>query len=149
MSHTDTFTRMLFAVDALDWATIRAAFADNVRVDYTELFGGEAEEISGDELVARWQGLLPGFEATQHLTGPYVVDAEADGAAVLQTHVRGYHYIAGADGGPVWAVNGHYVARFEDGRISALTLQLFYQEGNTDLPALATTRAVAGRARRK
>src|SRR5690606_9142357 len=36
----DLITRLLFAVDALDWAGVRAAFADEVEVDYTSLFGG-------------------------------------------------------------------------------------------------------------
>src|SRR5690606_34429994 len=68
----DLITRLLFAVDALDWAGVRAAFADEVEVDYTSLFGGSPERLPADELVTRWQGMLPGFAATQHQTGPIV-----------------------------------------------------------------------------
>src|SRR5688572_27568251 len=98
-------TRMLHAIDALDWAEVRACLADEVRTDYTELFGCEAETVTGDELVTRWQGLVPGFDATQHLTGPVL--AEKDGSGLLlRTHVRGYHRVEGAEGGSTWAVHG-------------------------------------------
>jgi hypothetical protein len=33
-------------------------------------------------------------------------------------------------------VHGHYVARLAGGRITELTLEVFYQEGNLDLPAI-------------
>jgi hypothetical protein len=42
---------MLNAVDALDWSTVRAAFAPTVVVDYTSLFGGNAEGLAIDTLL--------------------------------------------------------------------------------------------------
>ncbi|WP_232661513.1 nuclear transport factor 2 family protein [Pseudonocardia sp. TRM90224] len=138
---TTVFTRMLHAVDALDWATVRAAFADTVRVDYTELAGGEVEDVAADELIGRWQSIFPGFGATQHITGPCILTPEDNGVVRVDTHVRSFHRIADAEGGPIWGVHGHYLARVRAGLITALTLQLFYQEGNIALPALATARA--------
>jgi hypothetical protein len=135
-------TRLLHAIDDLDWDGVRACLADEVRTDYSELFGGEPENVSGDELVARWKGLLPGFDATQHMTGPCLVD-ERDGGLVVQTHVRAYHRIGGA----VWGVHGHYVVPLghtPDGwRIGGITLRMFHQEGDTGLPARAAERAAA------
>lgn len=137
-------TRMLQAVDDLDWPVVRGCLADEVRTDYSELFGGEAETVSGDELVRRWQGLLPGFDATQHLIGTTLVEEREDGFTV-RTHVRAYHHVAGAEGGAVWGVHGHYVVPLRRSpagwQISGITLRLYYQEGNTDLPALAGERA--------
>lgn len=52
MTDADTLTRMLHAVDRLDWDGVRACFAGQLRVDYTE---------------------LNGFDATQHLTGPVLL----------------------------------------------------------------------------
>lgn len=138
------FTRMLHAVDALDWTEVRACLAEEVRTDYTELFGGEVETVSGDDLAARWQAVFPGFDATQHLTGPCVFEAGGPGGR-LRTHVRAYHQIAGAQGGAIWAVHGHYVVSLietEAGRrIAGITLQVFYQEGNAAIPSLAAQRA--------
>lgn len=86
----------------LDWQRIEAAFADELRVDYSSLFGGEPEVLTAGELLDRWRGLLPGFDATQHLTGPVLVSIADDATATAHTHVRGYHHIADAQGGPVW-----------------------------------------------
>lgn len=140
-----TLTRMLHAIDALDWTTVRQCLADEVRTDYAELSGEPAATVTGDALVEQWQGLLPGFDATQHLTGPVLVEARPEGdGRRLQTHVRGFHHWAGDDGG-TWGVHGHYVADVQetdgDWRISALTLQVFYVDGDTGLPDRARARA--------
>ena len=137
-------TSLLQAVDDLDWPSVRECLADELCTDYSELFGGEAETLSADELVKRWQGLLPGFDATQHLLGTGLLE-EHEGGLTVRTHVRAYHRIADADGGAVWGVHGHYVVPLEresaGWKIAGITLRLFYQEGNTGLPALAGERA--------
>ncbi|EQD78505.1 hypothetical protein B1B_00687, partial [mine drainage metagenome] len=66
----DAFTGLLHAIDALEWPRVRSALADRVATDYTSLFGGSPAERTADELIRVWEGLLPGFDATQHLTGP-------------------------------------------------------------------------------
>lgn len=144
----DAVTTLLHAIDVLDWQRIETAFVDELRVDYSSLFGGEPETMSAGELLDRWRGLLPGFDATQHLTGPVLVSVGDDTSATAHTHVRGYHYIADAPGGSVWQVAGHYVMTLtrpaDSWKITSLTLELFYQDGNLDLPALATDRAPRG-----
>jgi hypothetical protein len=124
-------TRLLHALDVLDWPAARACLADTLRTDYTPLFGGEPETVTGDALIAQWQGLLPGFSATQHLTGPVLEVADT-----LETHVRAIHWMSGAR----WAVYGHYSAHVgAHGRIDSLTLRTFQVEGDTDLPGRAST----------
>lgn len=141
MTDADVLPRLLYAIDVLDWPGVREALADEVRLDYTSLFGGEPETLSGDDVTARWQALMPGFDATQHLTGPVLLTGDGHGVRA-DTHVRGYHRIEGCEGGEIWGVYGHYTARLADGRITALTLQVFYQEGNRDLPTIAGQRAI-------
>jgi hypothetical protein len=131
---------MLHAIDSRDWATLRASFADEVHTDYTSLFGGEPETISGDELVARWRPLMLGYAATQHQTGPVVVTGDR-----LDAHVTAHHWLPDAPGGDSWTVYGHYVVRVAAGRIAEITLQTFQQEGNRDLPSLALARSGSGR----
>jgi hypothetical protein len=133
---------MLYAIDALDWPGVRDAFADEVRADWTSLFGGEPETLRADELIARWQALLPGFDATQHMLGPVVLTDDAGPGVRADAHVRGYHHIGDRDSGQTWAVHGHYTARLVDGKITELTLAAFYQEGDLSLPAVAAERAV-------
>ena len=141
MSDSDILTRMLQAIDALDWTTVRNAFADEVRADYSSLSGGKPETLPADDLIARWQRLLPGFDATQHLTGPVLLTDDGRDGVRADAHVRAYHHMSEADRGEIWAVHGHYIARLANGKITELTLQVFYQEGNLDLPAIAAQRA--------
>jgi hypothetical protein len=121
---TEPITRLLHAVDARDWDTARTLFPDEVRTDYTSLWGGEPATVPADELIAGWRDLLGVLDATQHLTGPVI---EVDGR--LHTHVRAHHWRAGS----AWTVFGHYIALVEDGRIAELTLQTFHEEGSRDI----------------
>jgi hypothetical protein len=140
---------MLNAIDALDWNTVRAAFAPSVAVDYTSLFGGNAETLAADSLLERWRGLLPGFDATQHLIGPVIVTENGGEVATAETQARGYHYVSGAEGGAVWMAAGRYRFAMEqrDGewKISGITFQLAYQEGNLGMPGIAQARVASGK----
>jgi hypothetical protein len=147
MTEADVLTRMLHAVDALDWDTVRAALADRVRVDYTSLAGGEPETLAAGDLIARWRGLLPGFDATQHLTGPVLLSRDGGPGVRADTHVTGYHRMRRAGAPETWAVHGHYTARVAEGKITELTLTVFFQDGQLNLPEVATQRAAAGQGR--
>jgi hypothetical protein len=137
---------MLHAVDRLDWPKVRRSFADRVTIDYQSLNGEAPADVNADDLIAGWQGVLPGFDATQHITGPMVLSEEKQDI-VAETHVRAYHRIAAADGGEIWIVVGHYTVRLVEQaaawRITAFKLSVFYQEGNLSLPALAKKRAAS------
>jgi hypothetical protein len=141
---SDAFTRMLHAIDAKDWDGVRREFADTLDMDYSSLFGDPPARIDADQQVAGWRAFAGAFDVTQHLTGPFVVTGD-DRVAIAQTHVRAYHRIAGADGGDVWMVAGHYsvklVAVSDTWKIAAITLATFYQEGNLHIPEIARARA--------
>lgn len=133
--------QMLFAIDSLQWGELRTYLAEEVQIDYTSLFGGEAQTLSADALLAQWRSLLPGFEATQHMTGPVIVTSGDANAAVAEAHVRGYHYLDR----DTWMVAGHYTMRMvrtnAGWKIASIRLDVYRQEGNTGLPALAMERA--------
>ena len=140
----DVVASVAYLADARDWDALRTLYADSVRVDYTSLNGGEPATVQADELIASWRGLLPGFDATQHLLGPVLVELDGD-RAVARTHVRALHRIAGAEGGEEWVVGGHYtysLARQGDRWVvTDHTLGNAYQQGNIALPGLAQGRA--------
>jgi hypothetical protein len=71
------------------------------------------------------------------MTGPVLLVRDGRPGLRADAHVRGYHRL----GGETWAVHGHYIARIADGNITEPTLQVFYQEGNLDLPTAAVQRA--------
>ena len=144
-------TKMLHAIDALDWSTFRAAFTPDIRLDYTSLNGGQPETVTIDTLIGRWQPLAHGFDATHHQIGPVVLIEDDDRRATAEAHVRADHFLADADGGPLWVATGHYVWSLErrDGgwSIAGMVFQLAFQEGNRTLPAMATARGAAGKGR--
>jgi len=133
VSEADVITRMLHAIDRLDWAVARDSFADVVATDYTSLWGGEPGDQRADDLIKQWQDFTATLSATQHVTGPTLY---ADGRA--ETHVIAYHWLL--DGGDLWVVHGHYVARIVDGRIAALTLQTISSYGHEGLPSIGPRR---------
>jgi SnoaL-like domain len=133
VSEADVITRLLHAVDRLDWVAVRDCFTDVVATDYTSLWGGEPGDQRADELITQWQEFTATLSATQHQTGPIVF---ADGQA--ETHVIAYHWLL--DGGDLWVVHGHYVARIDDGRIAALTLQTISSYGHAGLPSIGPRR---------
>lgn len=96
MSATDAVARSFHAVDRRDWAAVRAGLGEEVATDYSSLFGTDPEQMSGDYLVAHWQGMLSGFDATQHFIGALVAGA----AGTLECNVRGYHLVRSAEVGP-------------------------------------------------
>jgi hypothetical protein len=140
MSAADDVVRFFHAVDDRDWPAVRAGLAETVTTDYSSLFGGEPERLAADELVARWQGLLPGFDGTQHLLGPLVITITGNDATV-DANVRAYHRL----GESTWLVAGRYVLTLQRaGRawlVAGIVLHTTYQEGDRSLPEQATARA--------
>jgi hypothetical protein len=133
-------------VDARRWDELLALFAPRVRVDYVSLFGGEAQEVTREELVGGWRKLLPGFTRTCHVIGtPFVT--VSGGTATATASVVAWHFVKAPElaGRDCWLVGGCYEMSFQriDGawRISALTLARAWAEGNLDLPKIAGERA--------
>jgi hypothetical protein len=163
---TEVFTAMLHGVDTLDWTAVRACFADRIDVDYTSLWGGEPATVDVDDIIADWTELATGFDATQHLTGPFVVTSASEQTVACTTTVRAYHHVVEDGGASTWMVSGRYDIRLErenrhrggddpddvdslvadrvPWRIAAITLHLAYEDGDRRLTDLARKRSVAG-----
>lgn len=146
-----TVTRMLHAIDALNWPAFRAQFEPELRLDFTSLFPGQAETIGIDTLLSRWVPFAHGFDATQHLIGPVVLVRSDGHRAIAEAHVHATHYLAEAKEGSVWIAAGHYewtlVHRDDAWKIAGITFTLLVQSGNRRLPELATQRGAAGSGR--
>ncbi|MBB5790488.1 nuclear transport factor 2 family protein [Jiangella mangrovi] len=141
---SDPVTALLHAVDTLDWDGVLAVLAPEVRLDYTSLWGGSPEYVAAPEVVTRWRGLLPGFDATQHLTGPVLEHDDGVGGRYATT-VRAYHHLVDGDTRGTWMVAGRYDIRVGDGgRITAITLHAAYEDGDRALTAVAAARCAAG-----
>ena len=135
-------------VDARDWDALLALFAPRVRVDYTSLFGGDAQVTDREVLIAQWRGLLPGFTHTTHVIGPPAIAITAETASVSASVVA-WHFVREPEfaGNDLWLAGGCYEMTMEriDGawRITELTLARAWQQGNLELPKVAAARAAA------
>jgi 3-phenylpropionate/cinnamic acid dioxygenase small subunit len=88
----DQVSRLAYAEDDKDYDAFRALFADTVYVDMRTLHGGEAQEISADELTERARRALDGFEYTQHSAANVLVTLDGDRAQV-RANVTAYHHV--------------------------------------------------------
>jgi hypothetical protein len=135
-------TRMAWHTDQREWDLLPEIFADQVRLDYTSLNGGEPADLTPDQIVAAWSGVLGGFEATQHLITNHLVTLSGE-TAVCTAAFQATHRLANPFGGPLWTLGGTY--RFDlrrtDGiwRITGVVMTATWADGNKDLLALAAT----------
>lgn len=137
----DAVTSIAAGADRHDWSRVRNAFADEVVLDYTSLWGGEAAAQSADDIVAQWSGFLPGFDETLHLVTNHTVVSFDDGAAIMEADFQAMHRI----GDDQWVLSGHYTYGLQksdgDWKVSALTMTWTHEAGSRDLVAAAAERA--------
>ena len=126
-------------VDLQAFDRLETLFAKEVRVDYTSLFGGGVERLGAPELMARWAGLLPGFDATRHAISDIRVEIDGDSASA-RAAVTGTHWLEGES----WVVSGLYVYEFARRgrwwRITSMTLHATEETGDRGLADRAAAR---------
>jgi SnoaL-like domain len=133
-------------VDGQDWTELLALFAPRISLDYSSLFGGEAQAMTRDDLIGGWRKLLPGFTRTCHIIGAPAITVSGETAQAVASVVA-WHFVKDPElaGRDCWLVGGCYEIGFEkiDGvwHIASLTLARAWAEGNLDLPKIAGERA--------
>ncbi len=129
--------------DRHDFDGLSQLYADEVRLDYTSLSGGEVEIVSATELMNRWAGVLPGFERTHHAVSDVRVTAGEGGRAAAAAEVIADHWL----GAMHWQVRGRYdyeLARQErDWRITAHRFTVTGEDGSREIFNPATEAAKA------
>lgn len=140
----DLVNRVALMADRRDWSAVRACFDDRVHIDYTSLTGGAAAEQDADALVVAWAGLLPGFDATQHVIANHQVTLLGDEAECL-SQFRAQHRIGSGVGVRVWELDGGYehglVRRPGGWRIRRLVMRWTFERGDRALAAEVANRA--------
>ena len=125
--------------DEGDWDALRNDFSDKVRLDYSSFTGNPAAELSSDQIVNAWSGFLPLFQSTHHQISNFKIQVNGSTAAAF-CYGTATHYFPNPSGNNVWTVVGTYdfqlVKSGNDWRISAMTFNFKYQDGNLELPKL-------------
>ncbi|MEM7060108.1 MAG: nuclear transport factor 2 family protein [Pseudomonadota bacterium] len=128
------------AVDRAAYDLAEAAFAAEVVIDYTSLWGGEPSITTPAALMDGWRGIVPGFDATWHELGPVEVSI-SDDTAKASAQVDARHWI----GNQVWRPVGVYhwdLVRTEDGwRVSRMVFEMTQEIGDRALTEEAMARA--------
>ena len=125
----ETVTGVGLYCDVRQWDRVTELLADDVRTDYTSLFGGEVTTAAGAALVGQWRSTLQGFDATQHL----ITNVQTDGAgdeATTRSHVRATHRLDDR----FWTVGGVYTHHLQRcatrWRVTYMRIDRLYEEGD-------------------
>lgn len=128
------------AVDLAAYDLAERAFADEVIIDYTSLWGGAPATMTPAALMTAWQGIVPGFDATWHKLGDVSVTVAGNNATAT-AFVDGRHWIDGQ----IWRPVGNYIwdLTLKDGqwKITRMEFAMTEEFGDRALAAEATERA--------
>ncbi|MEM1312928.1 MAG: nuclear transport factor 2 family protein [Pseudomonadota bacterium] len=128
------------AVDRAAYDLAEAAFAPQVVIDYTSLWGGEPATMTPAALMDAWRGIVPGFDTTWHALGPVSVEIDGDAAAAT-AEVDGRHWI----GDRLWRPVGVYrwdLMRIEGGwKVTRMEFEMTAEQGDRALAQEAMDRA--------
>ncbi len=140
----DAITSIAAGADRHDWDRVRAAFADEVTLDYTSLWGGGPATQTADDVIAGWSGFLPGFDVTHHMVTNRTITTLDAAYATAEADFTATHRI-NAD---LWVLGGRYayelILQDGDWKVSSLTMTALWETGDRGLVGIAAERAGAG-----
>lgn len=132
----DTVTAIFNGADARDWQKVKAAFADEVLLDYSSMNGNPDAQLTPDQIIAAWSSFLPGFDKTHHNVFDFKVDQQCDQATVHFTGIAD-HFIDDSK----WTVEGTYdievIRKGDNWQVTKFRLNFEKQSGDTSLPQKA------------
>ncbi|WP_299553037.1 nuclear transport factor 2 family protein [Seonamhaeicola sp.] len=131
----DTVTQLFVNTDNRNWNGVEAQFASKVILDYSSLSGNPAAALKPKDITGAWKTVLPGFTHTHHQIGNVLVDITHNKAHVF-CYGTATHYLED-DNGNVRTVVGSYDFDLEkvneDWKITTMTFNFKYQDGNSSL----------------
>ncbi len=140
----EQITKLFVYTDEHRWNEVKPLFAGQVWLDYSSFTGIDASMMTPEQLIDGWRGFLPGFKATHHQVSNYLIDID-DRQARLTCYGTASHYLPNESGRDVWVVVGTYdfgLTKTEEGyKIDRMIFNFKYQDGNTDLPNLISSKS--------
>ena len=141
---SDVVLRYAAAVDGRDWDMFTSCFTDPVFINFVSFSPTAAEEMPRSAWVARVRSLIPGFDATQHLSSNHDITIATDGNATCVSAMQATHVLDDS----IAVLGGFYTnqlvrAADRTWRIESCTLTVTWRTGDQRLFALARERASA------
>jgi hypothetical protein len=109
----DTCIRFAWCLDDRRWDDLASLFGPAVRVDYTDLFGGDAATLAPHQLVSASRQLLDTLDRTQHFVSGHLVTGAGDRASCRTQVIASHTYAAARLGERIWTAGGSYTMDFE------------------------------------
>ena len=136
-----TYSNIFITADSHNWEACQGCFVDEPEIDYSSLTGQPLAKVKAADLIAGWKGFLPKFKFTLHYLTNYHVVID-DNRATGSCYGHAIHHLPNAPDGDLWGVYGTYdfeLVKTDKGwRVSKLRYNHKYQDGNPNLPALAS-----------
>jgi hypothetical protein len=142
MAIIQTVNNVFIFTDTHHWEGLqKEVFAKEVLLDYSSFVGGEPSALPSKQIVEGWKGFLPLFKSTHHQVGNYGVNINGNKASVF-CYGTASHYLPNPSNQNLWWVVGSYdfeLEKMSSGwRITKMKFNFKYQDGNLELPKLAT-----------
>lgn len=132
------------AADFREWDLLRSILADRLDIDFTSS-GGPTCNVTADEYVAQVQGLIPGFDVTQHQLTNFKIEFE-NNQAKTTVYMQAEHIFHGETEELNRVVGGYYNHKLQriDGvwKITALKLTETWSRGDMCTFELAAKRCM-------
>lgn len=137
-----TVSSIPLAIDLAAYSLAERAFAPQIVIDYTSLWGGQPATMTPAELMTAWRAIVPGFDATWHQLPEVQADVTGE-EATARAFVDGRHWI----GELLWRPVGEYHWRLQkqDGhwKVTHMTFLMTEEIGDRGLAQQAMERAAA------
>jgi hypothetical protein len=141
---SETITRYFNSLDHRDWDLMRATLADEIEVDFSELFGDPVATHRSADFVEFARGVLSGFQATQHISPNHVISIEGDRATASAGMYAWHKVPPDAAAECTFTLRGRYdigLERTAQGwRMNLLHMSVWDEEGNKGVYDIAGER---------
>lgn len=135
-----TVSSIPMAVDLAAYDLAERAFAPEIVIDYTSLWGGEPATMTPAQLMTAWRGIVPGFDATWHQLSEVSATVTGD-TATATAFVDGRHWLEG----DLWRPVGQYHWRLQKDKgqwkVTHMTFAMTEEHGDRTITQRAMERA--------
>lgn len=139
-----TVTNLFVSTDKNAWQHLEQIFAKEVYLDYSSFTGAKPAKVSSKQIIKNWSSFLPRFKSTHHQLGNFQIKSFSKNKAKIFCYGTANHYLPDQKSGNIWTVVGSYDFDLElinhNWRITKIKFNFKYQDGNLDLPKIATSK---------
>lgn len=138
----DIVLRLGRMLDDQDFTGLAGLFAESVHIDYTSLFGGEAQDVAVADLLNSWRSDLNGVDSAQHIVIGPLAEITGD-RATASANIMIVAKRSDSFGASTWSCGGRYeltLERTPQWAITSFTLKAFWTDGNINVLMRAVTK---------